>query len=192
MLRKTFSHTPDEAMSDGLAKACDLRENLFCWSENQLFHWKSNRMRNLHAYTYIAVFSRFAFWPTVGWTHSLESFRPSFPNNLLFPPNFVSNLIPFPIFLLFQKVSELMIRCFNLSCITCSQVGGFCARTTSSVDLVKLPALPSKSKDSYMILNCLLSSSDKVSSHLNILTLLVMGTIGSSSSPLLFCSLLFF
>ena len=22
--RKTFSHTPDEAMSDGLAKACDL------------------------------------------------------------------------------------------------------------------------------------------------------------------------
>ena len=30
MLRKTFSHTPDEVISDGLAKACDLRENLFC------------------------------------------------------------------------------------------------------------------------------------------------------------------
>ena len=30
MARKTFSHTPDEAMSGGLAKACDLRENLFC------------------------------------------------------------------------------------------------------------------------------------------------------------------
>ena len=30
MVRKTFSHTPDEAMSGGLAKACDLRENLFC------------------------------------------------------------------------------------------------------------------------------------------------------------------
>ena len=51
MARKTFSHTPDEAMSVGLAKACDLRENLSCWRENQLFHWKSNRMRNLHAYT---------------------------------------------------------------------------------------------------------------------------------------------
>ena len=50
MVRKTFSHTLDEAMSVGLAKACDLRENLFCWRENQSFHWKSNRMRNLHAY----------------------------------------------------------------------------------------------------------------------------------------------
>ena len=30
MVRKTFSHTLDEAMSGGLAKACDLRENLFC------------------------------------------------------------------------------------------------------------------------------------------------------------------
>ena len=50
MVRKTFSHTLDEAMSGGLAKACDLRENLFCWRENQLFHWKSNRMRNLHSY----------------------------------------------------------------------------------------------------------------------------------------------
>ena len=30
MARKTFSHTLDEAMSVGLAKACDLRENLFC------------------------------------------------------------------------------------------------------------------------------------------------------------------
>ena len=37
----TFSHTPDEAMSVGLAKACDLRENLFCWRENQSFHWDS-------------------------------------------------------------------------------------------------------------------------------------------------------
>ena len=113
-------------------------------------------------------------------------FCPSFPNNQLFTPNFVSLLIPYPIFLLSQKVSELMIRCFSLSCITCNQVGGLCARTTSSVDLVKLPALPSKSKDSYMILNCLLSSLDKVSSNLNILTLLVVGTIG------LFCPLHYF
>ena len=30
MVRKTFSHTLDEAMSGGLVKACDLRENLFC------------------------------------------------------------------------------------------------------------------------------------------------------------------
>ena len=30
MVRKTFCHTPDEAMSGGLAKACDVRENLFC------------------------------------------------------------------------------------------------------------------------------------------------------------------
>ena len=30
MARKTFSHTPDEAMSVGLVKACDLRKNLFC------------------------------------------------------------------------------------------------------------------------------------------------------------------
>ena len=28
--RKTFSHTPDEAMSAGLVKACDLKENLTC------------------------------------------------------------------------------------------------------------------------------------------------------------------
>ena len=30
MARKTFSHTLDEAMSAGLAKACDLKENLSC------------------------------------------------------------------------------------------------------------------------------------------------------------------
>ena len=30
MVSKTFSHTLDEAMSVGLVKACDLRENLFC------------------------------------------------------------------------------------------------------------------------------------------------------------------
>ena len=30
MIRKTFSNTLDEAMSGGLVKACDLRENLFC------------------------------------------------------------------------------------------------------------------------------------------------------------------
>ena len=30
MVRKTFSHTPDEAMSGGLAKACDPGKNLFC------------------------------------------------------------------------------------------------------------------------------------------------------------------
>ena len=28
--RKTFSHTPDEAMSDGLAKACGSWKNVFC------------------------------------------------------------------------------------------------------------------------------------------------------------------
>ena len=115
---------------------------------------------------------------------------PLFPNNLFFSSNFVSILTLYPIFLLFQKVSKLIIRCFNLSCITCNQVGGFCARTTSSVDLVKLPTLPSNSKDSYMILNCLWFSLDKVSSNLNILTLLVIGTIGSFPSPSLLCSLL--
>ena len=31
--RKTFSHTPDEAMSDGLAKACGL-ENMYSVAEN--------------------------------------------------------------------------------------------------------------------------------------------------------------
>ena len=61
MLRKTFSHSPDEAMSVGLAKVCDLRENLFCWRENQLFHWKSNRMRNLHAYMEIHHFQKVRF-----------------------------------------------------------------------------------------------------------------------------------
>ena len=30
MARKTFSHTLDDTMSDGLAKACDLRKNVFC------------------------------------------------------------------------------------------------------------------------------------------------------------------
>ena len=30
MVRKTFSHTLDEAMSGELVKACDLGENLFC------------------------------------------------------------------------------------------------------------------------------------------------------------------
>ena len=38
VVRKTFFHTPDEATSIGLAKACDLRENLFCCRENQSFH----------------------------------------------------------------------------------------------------------------------------------------------------------
>ena len=31
--RKTFFHTPDEARSVGLAKACVLSKNLFCYRE---------------------------------------------------------------------------------------------------------------------------------------------------------------
>ena len=31
-----FSHTPDEAMSDGLAKACVPKNNLFCYREIEL------------------------------------------------------------------------------------------------------------------------------------------------------------
>ena len=34
MVRITFSLTPDEAMSVGLAKACALRKDLFCYREN--------------------------------------------------------------------------------------------------------------------------------------------------------------
>ena len=33
MVRLTFSLTPEEAMSVGLAKACALRKNLFCYRE---------------------------------------------------------------------------------------------------------------------------------------------------------------
>ena len=40
MERKTFSHAPDEAMSVGLAKACDLRKNLFCWREKPVISLK--------------------------------------------------------------------------------------------------------------------------------------------------------
>ena len=113
-----------------------------------------------------------------------------FSHSLFFLSDFVFLLTLYPLFLLFQKVSELIMRCFNLSCITCNQAGGFCAKTTSSVDLVKLPALPSKSKDSYMISNCLWSSSVRVSSNFNIFTWFVMGVIDSSSSLSLLCSLL--
>ena len=117
-------------------------------------------------------------------------FCPLFCHNLFFLSDFIFLLTLNPLFLLFQKVSELIMRCFNLSCITCSQVGGFCAKTTSSIDLVKLPALPSKSKDSYMISNCLWSSSVRVSSNFYIFTQFVMGAIDSSSSLSLLCSLL--
>ena len=33
LLKKTFSHTPDEARSVGLVKACVLSKNLFCYRE---------------------------------------------------------------------------------------------------------------------------------------------------------------
>ena len=36
MARIIFSHTLDEAMSVGLAKACALRKNLFCLQRNQV------------------------------------------------------------------------------------------------------------------------------------------------------------
>ena len=119
-----------------------------------------------------------------------NSFHFLFPHNLFFLSDFIFLLTLYPLFLLFQKVSELIMRCFNLSCITCNQAGGFCAKTTSSVDLVKLPALPSKSKDSYMISNCLWSSSVRVSSNFNILTQFVVEVIDSPSSLSLPCSLL--
>ena len=117
-------------------------------------------------------------------------FCPLFSHSLFFLSDFVFLLTLYPLFLLFQKVSELIMRCFILSCITCSQVGGFCAKTTSSIDLVKLPTLPSKSKDSYMISNCLWSLSVRVSSNFNIFTQFVVGAIDSSSSLSLLCSLL--
>ena len=127
------------------------------------------------------------------WLHKSPICNPFcflFPHNLSFLCGFIFLLILYPLFLLFQKVSELIIKCFNLSCITCNQAGGFCAKTTSSVDLVKLPTLPSKSKDSYMISNCLWSSSVKVSSNFNILTQFVVEVIDSPSSLSLLCSLL--
>ena len=46
----TFSHTPDEARSVGLAKACIISKNLFCYRENKHQYCKSNRMRNLHSF----------------------------------------------------------------------------------------------------------------------------------------------
>ena len=55
IVRKTFSHTPDEAMSGGLAKACDPWKNLFCWREIKLLHWKLNRMRSLHAFVCLVL-----------------------------------------------------------------------------------------------------------------------------------------
>ena len=36
MVRKTFPHTPDEAMSGGLAKACDLRKKSILLKRNQV------------------------------------------------------------------------------------------------------------------------------------------------------------
>ena len=113
-----------------------------------------------------------------------------FPHNLFFLYDFIFLLNLYPLFLLSWKVSKLIIRCFNLWCITCNQAGGFWARTTSRVDLVKLPALPSKSKDSYMISNCLWSSSVRVSLNFNILTQSVAEVIDSPSSLSLLCSLL--
>ena len=164
------------------------------WIQNGIYQPKFNNQSmstELVIYnTYNAVLVDLSFGQLWDEFIAWNPFCPSFPNNLTFSCNFTSTLIPYPIFLLFQKVSELMIRCFNHSCITCNQVGDLCTRTTSSIDLVKLPTLPSYSKDSYVILNCLWSSSDKVSSNLNILTLFVVGTIGSFSSPSLFCSLL--
>ena len=41
--RKTFSHTPDEAMSDGLAKACGLGK-MYSVKEN-ISHFKNKRGR---------------------------------------------------------------------------------------------------------------------------------------------------
>ena len=46
------------------------------------------------------------------------------------------------------KASVLMIKCFNLSYITDSHVGGFSANTISKVKFIRFPAIPSKSKDS--------------------------------------------
>ena len=49
LVRKTFSYTPDEARSVGLAKACVFYKYIFCYRENQFQVHNSNRMRNLHA-----------------------------------------------------------------------------------------------------------------------------------------------
>ena len=45
-----FSHTPDEAMSGGLAKACFPRKKLFCSRENRVLIEYQTEWRNLHAF----------------------------------------------------------------------------------------------------------------------------------------------
>ena len=57
-----------------------------------------------------------------------NSFCFLFPHNLFFLSDFIFLLTLYPLFLLFQKVSKLITRCFNLSCITCNQAGGFWAK----------------------------------------------------------------
>ena len=51
-------------------------------------------------------------------------------------------------FLFFWKTSELMIRCFNLPCMTGSQAGDFSANTIPVIKSVKFPAFPSNNNDS--------------------------------------------
>ena len=45
-------------------------------------------------------------------------------------------------------LSELIIKCFNLSCMTCNHVRGFSANTIPNVESVKFPAFPSNNNDS--------------------------------------------
>ena len=73
---------------------------------------------------FLAVFS-FGQW--LDESPMCNSFCFLFPQNLFFLHSFL--LILYPLLLLFQKVSKLIMRCFNLSCITSNQAGGCWAKT---------------------------------------------------------------
>ena len=53
MVSITFSHTPDGAMSVGLAKACVPWKKLFCYREIELPYWNVSRMRSLHSLQFL-------------------------------------------------------------------------------------------------------------------------------------------
>ena len=63
----TFSHTPEEAMSAGLAKACVLWKNWICSREIEFFIEKLNRMRSLHSFIMLHILPYMKITPLCAW-----------------------------------------------------------------------------------------------------------------------------
>ena len=119
--------------------------NTCCWTGWLVIPW--SHFSNERGYPCFGDFSMGPFPIPFPLTPKYLIPSECFPIPFPLPGCFALAQALYSTFFFFWKVSELIIRCFNLPCMTWSQAGGFSANTIPTVKSVKFPTFPSNNND---------------------------------------------